>query len=174
MLKSLLICAYSVYLLFPQSNPYKIRHQLQRAVNSSRVTDSLYDRLNSINDKTPLELSYIGALEALKAKHAWNPYSKLKYLKRSEGTLAKAVTAEPHNMEIRFMRFSVEYKVPGFLGDKKHLYTDREEIITQIKQGHYTTDDKQMVITISRFLLNSKTCTAAENTYLSEALSRLL
>jgi len=174
MIKGLLIYAYSLCILLPQLKPAHTRHQLTLALNNSRVTDSLYNSLSTLKTKTPLDIGYLGALEALKAKHAWNPYSKLKYLKLSEKTFGNAVAADPHNIEIRFLRFSVEHNVPAFLGDNKHLYADREEMISGIKRNHYTTDDKSLVITIIKFLLDSKRCTAAENAYLSKALSRLL
>jgi hypothetical protein len=150
-----------------------LRKQLLIAVEKSNVTDSLYKSLNAEKIKPPVIISYIGALEALKAKHTWNPYYKLKYLKSAEKTFAKAVTGEPHNIEIRFMRFSVEHNVPGFLGYTKNIVADRQEMIAQLGKKHYTTADKEMVVTIIKFLIDSKRCTAQETEELRKHLTAL-
>lgn len=168
-----LICIYLFCLLLPAPKPDDIRHKLTLAINSSKITDSLYKSLANIKDKPPVVISYMGALEALKAKHAWNPYSKLKYINRSEKTFVKAIAADPHNIEIRFLRFSVEHNLPGFLCDNKQLLGDREEIIALVKKEHYNSNDKSLVIAVVKFLLGSKRCTPAENAYLSDALTRL-
>lgn len=168
-----LVFIYTICMLLPQQKNAGIRQQLTQALNSSKLTDSLYTKLSNERNPSPVTIGYTGALEALKARYAWDPYSKLKYLSRSEKTFAKAVTAEPHNIEIRFMRFSVEHNVPGFLGYNKHLLADREEIIELIKQGHYDPNDKTFIITVIKFLLTSKRCTPAENSYLTKALTRL-
>jgi hypothetical protein len=168
-----LLCVYLLCLLLPQQKNTDTRHQLTLALNSGKTTDSLYNSLKIIKNKSPLTISYMGVLEALKAKHAWNPYSKLKYINRSEKTLEQAVAGDQHNLEIRFMRFSVEHNVPGFLGDNKHLVADREEMIQQLKNERYDPDDKTFIITVIRFLLNSKRCIPAENSYLTKALIRL-
>jgi hypothetical protein len=165
----MVVCA----LLSRQQKTPTIRQQLMQAVNSSKTTDSLYLCLVAIKNPSPLITSYIGTLEALKAKHNANPYYKIKYVNDSETDLTLAVTAEPHNMEIRFMRFSVEAHIPAFLFDSKHMYTDREEIITDIQKKNYSPADKQMVITIINFLLGTNSCTLAENTYLTKQLSIL-
>src|ERR1700744_1989742 len=133
-----LFCIYLLCLPMPQQKDNSIRQQLMQALNSSKATDSLYNKLSSNKNPSPVVISYIGALEALKARYAWDPYSKLKYLNHCKRSFTKAVTADPHNIEIRFLRFSVEHNVPGFLGYDKHLLADREEMITQLKAGHYS------------------------------------
>jgi hypothetical protein len=71
------------------------------------------------------------------------------------------------------MRFSVEHNVPGFLGYTKNLVADREEIITQLDRKHYSSADAALVKTIITFLLDSKSCTPAEHSKLSQHLASL-
>lgn len=152
---------------------HKIRKLLVTALDSKKTTDSLYTHLSGIKDRSALLNAYMGTLEALKAKHAWNPYYKIKYLNDSEKTFKGAVQADPHNIEIRFMRFSIEHNVPKFLGINKNLTADREEIIKQIDRKYYSSADKALVKTIINFLLESKRCTPAENANLKEHLAAL-
>jgi hypothetical protein len=156
-----------------QPNLHVIRKLLMSAINSGKVTDSLYRNLASIKNPTGLINSYMGTLEALKAKHSWNPYYKIKYLNDAEKTFKAAVTRDPHNIEIRFMRFSVEHNVPGFLGYTKNLIADKDEIIKQIDRKHYSSADAALVKTIITFLLDSKRCTSAEQSKLSQYLAAL-
>jgi hypothetical protein len=153
--------------------PKEMRKQLLVALDRRSLTDSLYNTLNSASDKSALNTCYFGVVQALKAKHAWNPYYKLKFLNDSEKTLQMAVNREPDNMEIRFMRFSIEHNVPGFLGYNKHLTADREEMIKQLDKKYYATADKDVVKTIVKFLIESKRCTAAENQNLQKHLAAL-
>jgi hypothetical protein len=150
-----------------------IRKLLVSALNSKKTTDSLYDHLGTVKDRSALLNGYMGTLQALKAKHAWNPYFKIKHLNDSKSTFEAAVKRDPHNIEIRFMRFSIEHNVPGFLGFNKNLVADREEIIKQVDKKYYAQADKQLVKTIILFLIESKRCTPAESTNLKQHLAAL-
>ncbi|SDE43028.1 hypothetical protein SAMN05216464_106108 [Mucilaginibacter pineti] len=150
-----------------------LRKQMVIAIDNSKTTDSLFKSLTAIKQPTGIVNGFIGALQALKAKHAWNPYFKVKYLKNSEKTLKKAVADDPHNMEIRFMRFSIEHNVPGFMGFNKDLAADSEDIIIQLDKKNYGTADKELTIAIIKFLINSKRCTAAQNAVLNKHLVEL-
>lgn len=169
---SLALVAIAVYLLPQQSLP-ALREQLTNALNSSKTTDSLYNQLKKLPEITPVITSYLGTLQALKAKHAWNPYFKIKYLDSAETTFAAAVNSDPHDIEIRFMRFSVEHYVPGFLGYNKNLVTDREEMIAQLRAGNYNKGDKKLIEAVINFLLSSGRCTKPENEYLVKKLKVL-
>lgn len=155
-----------------QSLP-KIRAAFVRALNSKQVSDSLYNSLDALQDKSPVLVAYTGSAEAMRALHTWNPYFKIKYVKDAEQSYAKAVKQEPLNIEIRFLRFSMEHYVPGFLGYNKNLQADKNEIITQLHAGHHGTADAGTVKAIVEFLLQSKRCTVQENDFLKRQLSML-
>ncbi|RKR81655.1 hypothetical protein BDD43_1805 [Mucilaginibacter gracilis] len=150
-----------------------LRKQLLLAIDNGRVTDSLYNALNLSAKKTPLTTAYIGALDALKAKHTWNPYNKIKYLNLSEKQLQQAVSQDPHNIEILFMRFSIQHNVPGFLGFGKNLDADMQEMLTQLNRKNYGTADKELTISIIKFLIDCKRCTVVENDKLYKQLAAL-
>lgn len=156
-----------------EPNLHTIRKLLITALNSSKTTDSLYTNLGNIKNRSSLINGYMGTLQALKAKHTWNPYYKIKYLNGAEKTFKSAVTGDPTNIEIRFMRFSVEHNVPGFLGYTKNLVADRTEIIKQIERKHYSSADAALVKTIITFLIDSKRCTPAEHNILTQHLASL-
>lgn len=149
----------------------QIRKLLVLAVDQSETTDSLYSSLNGLSEKTPLIVGYLAALQALKAKHAWNPYRKLQYLNQSKKEFKKAIAADGVNIEIRFMRFSVQHNLPGFLGQSENLKEDREVILAQLDNRNYGTADKNLTKTIMSFLLDSKRCTPSETEKLKSQLA---
>ncbi|WP_443944709.1 hypothetical protein ACJVDH_17590 [Pedobacter sp. AW1-32] len=139
-----------------------LKLDLVKAVENSKLTDSLLFRLDKLKDKTALITAYTGTLEALKAKHAWNPYTKIKYVSRSLKTMKKAIEMDSENMEIRFMRFSIEHFTPSFLGFSKELAEDREEIVKHYQQQNFGLADKTLIKNVAKFMIDSKRCTPAE------------
>ncbi len=151
----------------------KLRHQLLQAMNSSKTTDSLYNNLIAQPYKPALIRGYIGALQALMAKHSWNPYVKLKQIAEAEKSFVKAINAEPDNLELRFLRFSVEYKTPKFLGYSKNLATDRQQLLTLLAKQQYAAEDKDFIAVVINFMLQTNGHTEAEKAELNQYLVAL-
>jgi hypothetical protein len=139
-----------------------IRKAIVQAVNNERVTDSLLQKLKPFSDKNPLMMGYVATLQALKSKHHWNPYSKLKYLQIATKTMNKAVAGAPMNLEIRFMRFSIQHFTPSFLGYSKQLAEDRQVLVKLYETQNFGTADAIFVKSIAQFMLDSKRCTEVE------------
>ncbi|MBC6111171.1 hypothetical protein ACFOG5_19020 [Pedobacter fastidiosus] len=139
-----------------------LKTDLIKAVENSKLTDSLSDRLNNLPNKTGLITAYAGTLEALKAKHSWNPYNKIKYVKLSLNTMQKAINMDKENMEIRFMRFSIEHFTPSFLSFSKDLAVDRKEIVKHYQNNNFGVTDKELIKNVAKFMIDSKRCTAEE------------
>ncbi|MBX7206509.1 MAG: hypothetical protein K1X81_13880 [Bacteroidia bacterium] len=139
-----------------------LRTEYYYCVSSAAKTDALYRKLISLNSDKPIITGFIGALEGLKAKHAWNPYAKLEYLDKSAATFAKAIAADPLSVEIRFLRYTVEFYVPAFLGYSTHLTDDKRVIIQNIKACRYSKNDRFIVEHILNFMEEHKACSAAD------------
>lgn len=139
----------------------EIKGLMYRAVESSSLTDSLYNKLIAKKSKNAMIIAYTGTLEALKAKHAWNPYQKLKYVTLSNKTMRSAVKAAPDNLEIRFMRFTIQHYTPSFLGLSSNINEDKNVIVK-----HYKTEnlikDHSLIEGIAKFMIQSKRCSTTE------------
>ncbi len=143
----------------PSIDIQTLRREYLQAVEDEKKTDSLLETLDKENSQEPLLIGYKAALEALKAKHAFNPYNKLNFLKKSQKTFEQAISMSPADIELRFLRFSVQHYLPGFLGASKNLDEDRQAIIQNINQPGV---DKDVRTTVARFLIESKRCTSEE------------
>ena len=147
-----------------------LKTNLVKAVENAKLTDSLFTKLNKVPNKTALVMGYLGTLEALKAKHSWNPYNKIKYVSQSLKTMQKAIDLDKENMEIRFMRFSIEFYTPSFLGLSKDLAQDKKEIIKHYQNGNFGLADAELVKNVAKFMIDSKKCSSAEVKILTKHL----
>jgi hypothetical protein len=144
-----------------------LRREYLQAVENEKKTDELLDILSKENSQEPLRIGYKGALESLKAKHAFNPYTKMNYLKKAQKTFEQAISLSPDDVELRFLRFSVQHYLPAFLGASKHLEEDKGVIVQHIQQPGL---DKDVRNTVARFLIESKRCNTEEQQKLQAVL----
>ncbi len=149
----------------------RIRKDMMRAIASESVNDSLFKVMHKTEIKNPVLLAYRGITEALCAKHSWNPYIKVKYLFVSQSTFEKAIALDPDNMEIRFLRFSIEHNCPKLPMFRTNIETDKLVIVQQIANKSYNKADIVFVKGIMNYLLLSKRCTQSEALVLKRNLS---
>ncbi len=150
----------------------QLRQRYYAAVQSASVTDKLYIELKKQAKPSPVVLAYVGSLEALKAKHAFNPYNKIQYLKAADQTMRQAVKADPENVEIRFLRYSYQYYVPEFLGYSADKSEDVAVIVAQLSAGNYRKQDKELVKNMLAFLQETKAVPTSELSKLHAALAQ--
>lgn len=161
-----LLSAVIVFLFFQDSAAGEIslttlRSQFYQCVSDQDQTEKFISRLENIPHPDPLETAYLAAGKALMAKHVWNPVTKLGWLDRAEQTMAEAIRQDPDNPEIRFLRFSWQHFLPGFLGRSPNLNEDRKVIISGlIREKKSLSPD--LIRNIATFLIGSDRCTSAE------------
>ena len=85
----------------------------------------------------------------LMAKHVINPFSKLSYFKKGKLMLENAIKADYTNVELRFLRYTIQTNVPGFLNYTSEKNLDR----TFIAQSLPKLKDQDLKKIISEFLL---------------------
>jgi hypothetical protein len=142
-----------------------IRTAFYASVEDSKKSDLLasYVAYRFSDDEStyePIIMAYSGAIDALQAKHAFNPFVKLSYVRSSLRKLHVSVNKAPRNPEIRFLRFSVLHHIPSFLGYGPMLRQDRDMLYTVlIEEGQHTTLEKQTLVGVLEFLLDSQRLT---------------
>ena len=103
-----------------------IRLKFHNSTSSEKVCKDLIKQLDPYNEKNnPLLLGYKGGATMLMATHVVNPFSKLSYFKNGRIALEKAIQADKNNVELRFLRYTVQTNIPSFLGYNSHLEKDR-------------------------------------------------
>ena len=108
----------------------KIRSQYPKAVQSAENAAKLDVELAKINSSGKFELlAYKGAISTVKAKFAKKKNEKKDFFKAGVSFIESAVKADPSNVEIRYIRMSVQENSPKFLGYHKNIEVDKGFIL---------------------------------------------
>lgn len=149
----------------------EVRKQYTLAISDEDKAETLYAKLNTSEAKEDvLLLAYCGATRALMAKHALNPYSKLKYLKEGSAMLNQAAQKNPKQIEVRYLRFSVENNVPDFLDYRQHLASDKKVIVDAILSDTHGLS-KEVLKDVVAYMLKNAELDPATKAKLTKALS---
>jgi|SRR5579875_1917555 len=109
-----------------------IRSHYQKAVSDKKLCETMIAELEK-NKNDNIELAYLGAFQAIWAKHISNPISKITSFYRAKANIEKAVRNEKNNIEIRFVRLSVQKNCPAFLGYNTNLQEDERFLRENMK-----------------------------------------
>ncbi len=120
---------------------------------------------------SPVILAYYGGIQALKAKHAFNPISKLSHLISGLNRLEEAVEKSPDNLEIRFMRFSILDHVPGFLGYSNERDADRDKICGLLIQKDYSSPGYEIQKGMAEYMLESGRLSRHQESLIQDLIS---
>lgn len=100
--------------------------------------------------------AYAGAVEAVMAKHVFNPYSKYKYVTRGLKKLNKAVEEAPGMLEVRFLRFAVLHNIPAIFGIGEKRKSDLDAVYELLLEKNYTEVNYDLQKGIAEFLIHSE------------------
>ena len=110
---------------------------LQKGENSEKATKTLITSSQDAFNKTkkPIYEAFFAVGNFFMAKHAVNPLSKYSYFNKGKKALDNAVSKDPNNLEIRFMRYISQEQTPAFLGYNKDLKNDKNFILAEYKKS---------------------------------------
>jgi len=150
-----------------------IRHKFYEGVEDEEQVDKLEFFLKKkygtdFHIIDPIIIAYYGAIEALKGKHAFFPFTKLSYVISSQDIIAKAVEKDPGNLEIRFIRFSILHHIPGVLGYGNERQDDINNICRLLLKKDYSLVNEEIQKGIFQFLLDSERLTEEQTNELKK------
>lgn len=151
----------------------EIRKSFRTAIESSTATEKLSSDLNKIKKPDAVVLAYKASVEALKAKHAWSPFSKLQYMESHRKLMDHAVQLMPENMEIRYLRYNIQYNVPSYLGYSSNLLEDKKFIVDAFIQKKFNTNNKTLINDVYTFMVKSNSVNADEKLKMEKVLRSL-
>jgi hypothetical protein len=133
-------------------HPANLRRHYEQAAADKSAGEKFYKLLADYQDRDALVLAYKGASEAIRARDA-SMFNKLTYVQDAAKTFEQAVTIDPRNPEIRFLRFSVESNLPAFLGLSKHVEEDKELLLNAALTHPKSGFDAEAFRTVRDFLV---------------------
>lgn len=159
------VSADSLFLVLRVKYYQAVEESDSLAVLQKIINDNIDNTNPLISEIIP---AYSAAVLSLKAKHAFWPFTKLKYLERSMDKFGQIIKENPDNLEIRFMRFSILHYVPDFLGWNDEKEFDREKIISLIIERRFDNIPSDVMHGIKSFMLESGRLTEKESNLLIE------
>ena len=110
---------------------------LQKGENSEKATKTLITSSQDAFNKTkkPIYEAFFAVGNFFMAKHAVNPLSKYSYFNKGKKALDNAVSKDPNNLEIRFMRYISQEQTSVFLVYNKDLKSDKTFILAEYKKS---------------------------------------
>lgn len=88
----------------------------------------------------------------LQCKYAFNPYKKLSLFKQGKERMEQAVASSPQNVELRFLRYSVQLHLPKMLGYHTDLEEDKKALQAYLQSDPQSSEDKQLADSIRKLL----------------------
>jgi hypothetical protein len=113
-------------------NIEKIRRLYLQSSNNDAKLDSLNYWLSNYNQTNNLMSAYYGVNLILKSKYLKNPFKKIKYFEKGREILEDAIIKEPDNIELIFLRYTVQKNTPSILMYKKDIEEDYQSIKSEL------------------------------------------
>lgn len=123
---------------FASENKTKAKELLTIAESRS-VTNTLYQ-------------GYLGAGKILMANHATYPLQKWNLFKEGKNILEAAISTDRTNVELRYLRLTIQTNVPEFLGYSSNIDQDKKFLKSEIEQ----IADKELKQIINNYFIHLK------------------
>lgn len=102
-----------------------LRKQYLTAAMDKAKVQTLADSCETLNDtEDSTTQGYCTMVHFLEAKSAFNPYRKLSAFNAGRKKLDSLIVKNKTNIELRYLRHSIQERVPGFLGYNENLEED--------------------------------------------------
>lgn len=143
-------------------NVQQLRSMYYKASQKSSEADKLYDVVKNAGENTPLLLGYKAMSEFMKCYHSLNPVNKLSYFYRAKANLDRAIALEPSNIELRYLRFTVQTNAPSFLNYRDSISDDKQALINYMKPDN---TDPELLSMIRNYMKTCNRCTPQDKEF---------
>lgn len=161
MIKKLFFCLFLLTAVTSHAQtitPDALRREYEHATKDSATCGKLYKKLIKSSNADNITTAYRGAVTMAWANHAKTKKEKLSLFSEGKKLLEKAITAENSNIEMRFLRFSIQSNAPKALGYIKQMTEDKAFML----QNYNATENAVVKRMISTFAQQSSAFTESE------------
>lgn len=120
----LFVCALTASTVNAMDLEY-LRKSYSKAASDKVLCKSVMEKLSN-EIESDVHKAYLGGLMTIWANHVSGAIAKLNSFNLGKEIIEKAVKSNPDNVEIRFIRFSVQKNCPSFLGYNKNMAADKK------------------------------------------------
>ena len=148
----MLICSNTVI------NVIEIRNLYEVAANSKSANAKLINLLAEVKTSNSLLTGYKGAAIMMEANHVFNPITKLSRFKKGKQLLEYAIKSDGANVELRYIRLTIQTNVPSILGYSSAIEIDKKIILSQLE----LLKDKDLRNRMISYLTRANVCNSEE------------
>ncbi len=146
----------------------EVRNLFIKASTDEKACMALTSILQPYTEKSnPLLAGYKACATMMLAKYTFNPFRKYTLFTNGRDLLEKAIYTEGQNIELHFLRFTIQTNVPAFLGYHHNIQTDKNLLL--LKSSSIT--DLPLKNIIGKYLEGSKEVTQVEKLKLKACLN---
>ncbi len=143
-----------------QQNPASLlaeaRIELPKAFENEQECKGLCNKLSKVKNPEPILKGYVGASNIAMARHA-ALFDKRSYLKTGAELLEQAIKEKPNNIELLFLRMTIQINLPSFLSYNENIDSDKKFVLK-----NYFTAPPTLKQRISNFIKDSDYFTPEE------------
>ena len=160
------ILLISIFIVIVGFDINEIRTLYKQTDGSKENTITLYNKLQSVTAKDGNVLTaYKGASISMKARFEKGAKTKSKVFKEGITLVEMAIKNEPNNIEIRFVRLTIQQNAPKILKYKKNIDEDKEFILSNYNK----ITSSKLKKYLSDYILNSNHFTEEEKNVISQS-----
>ncbi|MBO9563916.1 MAG: hypothetical protein J7621_14130 [Niastella sp.] len=104
----------------------------QAADNKTACNDLISGAQGCGSASDPVLTGYQAAATMMMAKYVINPFSKLSWFRKGRKLLDNTLAQHPKNIELRFLRFTIQTNAPGMLGYNSDINSDKSFLLNAV------------------------------------------
>ena len=146
-----------------------VRNLFYSATVSSDSADVFLVKMQALNKgNSAFIIGYEGMAHLMICYHSFNPYAKWKNFVKGKSLIEKAIEKDSTNIELRFLRLSVQLNTPSFLSYSSNINEDKAYIFKNIS----LVSDEDLFKRIYNYTLQAKKITQEEKNTMKQALAK--
>lgn len=114
-----------------------IRKNIVEIFTAEDVCVSMFNAFEraDVSDNSLL-LGYKGAIELGMARHNTNPFKKMSFFSDGKKHLEEAIATDRENIELRFLRLTIQVNLPTFLGYSDDIQSDKAFVLNHLEEAN--------------------------------------
>ncbi|MDF2436189.1 MAG: hypothetical protein K0Q95_565 [Bacteroidota bacterium] len=152
------ILVFTASFLQSQVSLETLRKDYYRLNTDSSACASLYKKVSLAGVSDNLFMGYKGAITAAMANHVTSKAEKLKLFNSGKKLIEQSVNTDSSDVELRFLRFTIQTNCPKALGYNKQISSDKKFIVSNFD----TVKPASLKSKMAEYLVGSKLLTEKE------------
>ncbi len=128
----IILCLIAFQLEINAEDLQSLRQTYLDSFKKEQVCDSVKIILENKKELSNIENAYLGVFHMMKCRFTLNPISKISLFSIGRDLLEQSIKNDPENLEIRFLRYSIQKNIPKILLYSQHISTDEKFIFDKI------------------------------------------